>query len=72
MVEKNNQSSEQEYQRLQQVLSQGPEREYSKQPTEKTSTGKKVIKVVLIILGVAIAIPFLLFLTCLGIVAVSN
>ena len=68
MVEKNNQSSE-EYQKLQQIISDS---EVTNQPEGETSTGKKVGKIILIILGVIIAIPFLLFITCLGIVAISN
>ncbi len=68
MVEKNNQSSE-EYQKLQQIISNG---EVTNQPEEETATWKKVGKIVLIILGVIIAIPFLLFITCLGIMAIGN
>ena len=68
MVEKNNQSSE-EYQKLQQIISNG---KVTNQPEEETSTWKEVGKIVLIILGVIIAIPFLLFITCLGIMAIGN
>lgn len=68
MVEKNNQSSE-EYQKLQQIISNG---EVANQPEEETSTGKKVGKIILIILGVIIAIPFLLFIGCLGLIVIGN
>jgi uncharacterized membrane protein YkgB len=72
MVEKNNQSEEQDYQELQRILSQKPKDNRINTPTEKTSTGKKIGIVVLIILGVVIAIPFLLFIACLGMIVVSN
>ncbi len=68
MVEKNNQSSE-EYQKLQQIISNG---KVTNQPEEETSTWKEIGKIVLIILGVIIAVPFLLFITCLGIATIGN
>ena len=70
MVEKNNQSSEQEYQKLQQIISNG---KVPNQPEEETSTWKEIGKIVLIVLGIIIAVPFLLFISCLTIViAVSG
>lgn len=71
MVEKNNQSAEHDYQALQQSLLRNSKGEQVS-PEGKTSTGKKIGIVALLIVGVAIAIPFLLFITCLGIVAISN
>ena len=72
MVEKDNQSQKQEYQALQQMLAQDPNQKVSNQLTEETSVWGNIGKIILIILGVIIAIPFLLFITCLGIIASAN
>ena len=72
MVEKNNQPSEQEYQSLKQMLAKTPDGKVSNQPADETPSWKDIGKIVLIILGAIIAIPFLLLLTCLGIVAIGS
>ena len=73
MVENNNQSSDQEYQAMQQMLSRdhknSPQNDPSMQPQKQNSTGKTILIIVLGTFGIVIGVSFLLLMTCLAIMS---